>query len=75
MSLLQPTQLNMMVSHHAWHTKNTCHMLLDVVDYDELTMLIVRLRGLGQLRGILLGLTLHYLIQVLIILPVETQLF
>lgn len=38
-------------------------MLLDVVDYTRPTMLIVGSRGLGQLNGILLGSTSHYLIQ------------
>jgi hypothetical protein len=35
----------------------------DVVDYVEPSMLIVGSRGLGQLKGILLGSTSHYLIQ------------
>lgn len=38
-------------------------MLVDVVDYTEPTMLIVGSRGLGKLKGILLGSTSHYLIQ------------
>jgi hypothetical protein len=38
-------------------------MLLDIVDHNEPTMLIVGSRGLGQLKGILLGSTSHYLIQ------------
>ncbi len=36
----------------------------DVVDYVEPIMLIVGSRGLGNLKGILLGSTSHYLIQV-----------
>jgi hypothetical protein len=35
----------------------------DIVDYVEPTMLIVGSRGLGQIKGILLGSTSHYLIQ------------
>lgn len=62
-SLLQRTKLNVTVSCQAWHAKNARHMLLDIVDYNEPTMLIVGSRGLGQLRGILLGSTSHYLIQ------------
>ncbi|KAG6335974.1 hypothetical protein ID866_3127 [Astraeus odoratus] len=62
-SLLQRTRLNVTVSCQAWHAKNARHMLLDIVDYNEPTMLIVGSRGLGQLRGILLGSTSHYLIQ------------
>jgi len=55
--------LNVKISCQAWHAKNARHMLLDVVDYVEPTMLIVGSRGLGQLNGILLGSTSHYLIQ------------
>ncbi|KAF9013468.1 hypothetical protein BDQ17DRAFT_1343480, partial [Cyathus striatus] len=62
-SILQRTRLNVTVSCQAWHAKNARHMLLDIVDYTEPTMLIVGSRGLGQLNGILLGSTSHYLIQ------------
>ncbi|KIJ61146.1 hypothetical protein HYDPIDRAFT_177188 [Hydnomerulius pinastri MD-312] len=62
-SLLQRTRLHVTVSCQAWHAKNARHMLLDIVDYNEPTMLIVGSRGLGQLKGILLGSTSHYLIQ------------
>ncbi|KIK69641.1 hypothetical protein GYMLUDRAFT_151485 [Collybiopsis luxurians FD-317 M1] len=62
-SLLQRTQLNVTVACQAWHAKNSRHMLLDIVDHMEPVMLIVGSRGLGQLKGILLGSTSHYLIQ------------
>ncbi|KDQ62375.1 hypothetical protein JAAARDRAFT_30279 [Jaapia argillacea MUCL 33604] len=62
-SLLQRTRLNVTVSCAAWHAKNHRHMLLDIVDYFEPSMVIVGSRGLGQLKGILLGSTSHYLIQ------------
>ncbi|KAG1861714.1 hypothetical protein DFJ58DRAFT_776689 [Suillus subalutaceus] len=62
-SLLQRTHLHVTVSCQAWHSKNARHMLLDIVDYNEPTMLIVGSRGLGQIKGILLGSTSHYLIQ------------
>ncbi|KAF9219177.1 adenine nucleotide alpha hydrolases-like protein [Gyrodon lividus] len=62
-SLLQRTRLHVTVSCQAWHAKNARHMLLDIVDYNEPTMLIVGSRGIGQLKGILLGSTSHYLIQ------------
>lgn len=62
-SILQRTHLNVTVSCQAWHSKNSRHMLLDIVDYNEPTMLIVGSRGLGQIKGILLGSTSHYLIQ------------
>ncbi|KAG6890776.1 hypothetical protein C0995_003206 [Termitomyces sp. Mi166 len=62
-SLLQRTKLNVKVACQAWHAKNARHMLLDIVDYNEPEMVIVGSRGLGQLKGILLGSTSHYLIQ------------
>ncbi|KAI0754997.1 hypothetical protein C8Q80DRAFT_1334617 [Daedaleopsis nitida] len=61
--LLQRTRLNVSVQCQAWHAKNSRHMLLDIVDYYEPVMLIVGSRGLGNLKGILLGSTSHYLIQ------------
>ncbi|KAI0269900.1 hypothetical protein BC834DRAFT_819931 [Gloeopeniophorella convolvens] len=62
-SLLQRTRLNVTISCEAWHAKNARHMILDIVDYIDPVMLIVGSRGLGQLKGILLGSTSHYLIQ------------
>ncbi|THH10462.1 hypothetical protein EW145_g1313 [Phellinidium pouzarii] len=61
--LLQRTKLHVTVACQAWHAKNSRHMLLDIVDHIEPTMLIVGSRGLGQLKGILLGSTSHYLVQ------------
>ncbi|KZT60098.1 adenine nucleotide alpha hydrolases-like protein [Calocera cornea HHB12733] len=62
-SLLQRTRLHVAVSCQAWHARNSRHMLLDLIDFYEPTMVIVGSRGLGQLKGILLGSTSHYLIQ------------
>ncbi|KAF8476545.1 hypothetical protein DFH94DRAFT_694671 [Russula ochroleuca] len=62
-SLLQRTRLNVTISCQAWHAKNSRHMILDIVDHVEPVMLIVGSRGIGQLKGILLGSTSHYLIQ------------
>ncbi|EJT98716.1 adenine nucleotide alpha hydrolases-like protein [Dacryopinax primogenitus] len=62
-SLLQRTRLHVTVSCQAWHARNSRHMLLDLIDFYEPTMVIVGSRGLGQLKGILLGSTSHYLIQ------------
>ncbi|KAF7792618.1 hypothetical protein EIP86_003715 [Pleurotus ostreatoroseus] len=62
-SLLQRTNLHVTIACQAWHAKNARHMLLDIVDYIEPVMLIVGSRGLGNLKGILLGSTSHYLIQ------------
>lgn len=62
-SLLQRTRLNVTISCQAWHAKNARHMILDIVDHVDPEMLIVGSRGIGQLKGILLGSTSHYLIQ------------
>ncbi|ETW81740.1 hypothetical protein HETIRDRAFT_475215 [Heterobasidion irregulare TC 32-1] len=62
-SLLQRTRLHVRISCEAWHAKHARHMLLDIIDFVEPVMLIVGSRGLGQLKGILLGSTSHYLIQ------------
>ncbi|THH27311.1 hypothetical protein EUX98_g6873 [Antrodiella citrinella] len=62
-SLLQRTRLHVTIACQAWNAKNSRHMLLDIVDYVEPSMLIVGSRGLGNLKGILLGSTSHYLIQ------------
>ncbi|TEB39889.1 hypothetical protein FA13DRAFT_1784541 [Coprinellus micaceus] len=62
-SLLQRTRLHVTVACQAWHAKHARHMLLDIVDYMEPTMMIVGSRGLSQLNGILLGSTSHYLIE------------
>ncbi|EAU86244.2 hypothetical protein CC1G_03455 [Coprinopsis cinerea okayama7 len=61
--LLQRTRLNVTIACQAWHAKNARHMLLDIVDHVEPTMLIVGSRGLSHLNGILLGSTSHYLIE------------
>jgi len=61
--LLQRTRLHVTVSCQAWHARNSRHMLLDLIDFYEPAMVIVGSRGLGQLKGILLGSTSHYLIQ------------
>ncbi|EED85989.1 predicted protein [Postia placenta Mad-698-R] len=62
-SLLQRTRLHVTISCQAWHAKNSRHMLLDIVDFVQPSMLVVGSRGLGKLKGILLGSTSHYLIQ------------
>ncbi|KAF4590075.1 hypothetical protein EYR40_009526 [Pleurotus pulmonarius] len=62
-SLLSRTKLNVTIHCQAWHAKNARHMLLDVIDHYEPTMLIVGSRGMSHLKGILLGSTSHYLIQ------------
>ncbi|WRT68026.1 uncharacterized protein IL334_005001 [Kwoniella shivajii] len=61
--LLQRTKLNITVTCQFVHAKNARHMLLDLIDFLEPTMVIVGSRGLGKLQGILLGSTSHYLVQ------------
>ncbi|PWZ01841.1 hypothetical protein BCV70DRAFT_230084 [Testicularia cyperi] len=61
--LLERTRLEVKISCQAIHAKNSRHMLLDLIDFFEPTMVIVGSRGLGSLRGILLGSTSHYLVQ------------
>ncbi|KAF8311942.1 adenine nucleotide alpha hydrolases-like protein [Clavulina sp. PMI_390] len=62
-SLLQRTKLHCRVICMAVHAKNSRRLLLDLIDYIDPTMVIVGSRGRGQLKGILLGSTSHYLIQ------------
>lgn len=61
--LLERTRLEVKISCQAIHAKNARHMLLDLIDFYEPTMVVVGSRGLGSLRGILLGSTSHYLVQ------------
>ncbi|WVQ96325.1 hypothetical protein IAU59_003429 [Kwoniella sp. CBS 9459] len=61
--LLQRTRLHITVTCQFLHAKNARHMLLDLIDFLEPTMVIVGSRGLGKLQGILLGSTSHYLVQ------------
>ncbi|EIW67476.1 hypothetical protein TREMEDRAFT_69603 [Tremella mesenterica DSM 1558] len=62
-SLLSRTRLQITVTCQYLHAKNARHMLLDLVDFLEPTMVIVGSRGLGEIKGILLGSTSHYLVQ------------
>ncbi len=62
-ALLQRTRLGVRVSCQALHAKNARHMLLDLIDFFEPTLVVVGSRGLGSLKGILLGSTSHYLVQ------------
>ncbi|BEI97070.1 hypothetical protein CcaverHIS631_0206590 [Cutaneotrichosporon cavernicola] len=61
--LLERTRLNVTVTCQAMHAQNARYMLLDVIDFLEPTLVIVGSRGLGQIKGILLGSTSHYLVQ------------
>lgn len=49
--LLQRTQLHITVTCQFLHAKNARHMLLDLIDFLEPTMVIVGSRGLGKLKG------------------------
>jgi hypothetical protein len=50
-ALLQRTRLNITVTCQFLHAKNARHMLLDLIDFLEPTMVIVGSRGLGKLKG------------------------
>ncbi|KAG9057503.1 hypothetical protein FS842_006284 [Serendipita sp. 407] len=62
-ALLQRTKLHVTVTCQAIHAKNSRHALLDLIDAIQPIMVIVGSRGIGKLKGILLGSTSHYLIQ------------
>lgn len=62
-ALLQRTKLHVTVKCQAIHSKNSRHTLLDLIDAIQPVMVIVGSRGIGKLKGILLGSTSHYLIQ------------
>ncbi|KAE8225019.1 hypothetical protein CF319_g2165 [Tilletia indica] len=62
-NLLQRTRLGVKVVCQALHATNSRRMLIDLTDYFSPTLLIVGSRGMGSLKGILLGSTSHYLLQ------------
>lgn len=49
--LIQRTHLNLTIMCQAIHTKNSRHMLIDLIDFLEPTLVIVGSRGLGKLKG------------------------
>ncbi|GAA5822014.1 hypothetical protein JCM11251_004825 [Rhodosporidiobolus azoricus] len=62
-SLLERTRLNVRVVCQAIHAKVPRHMLVDMIDYLEPTLVLVGSRGLTKLKGMLLGSTSNYLVQ------------
>ncbi|CCA77992.1 hypothetical protein PIIN_00706 [Serendipita indica DSM 11827] len=66
-ALLQRTKLHVTVKCQAIHSKNSRHTLLDLIDAIQPVMVIVGSRGIGKLKGILLGSTSHYLIQAIMV--------
>ncbi|TNY19746.1 hypothetical protein DMC30DRAFT_417621, partial [Rhodotorula diobovata] len=62
-ALLERTRLNVRVVCQAIHAKVPRHMLVDMIDYLEPTLVLVGSRGLTRLKGMLLGSTSNYLIQ------------
>ncbi|GAA5854563.1 hypothetical protein JCM8547_004886 [Rhodosporidiobolus lusitaniae] len=62
-SLLERTRLNVRVVCQAIHAKVPRHMLVDMIDYLEPTLVLVGSRGLTRLKGMLLGSTSNYLVQ------------
>ncbi|BGP54744.1 hypothetical protein JCM8202v2_002331 [Rhodotorula sphaerocarpa] len=62
-TLLERTRLNVRVYCQAIHAKVPRHMLIDMIDYLEPTLVLVGSRGLTKLKGMLLGSTSNYLVQ------------
>ena len=62
-ALLERTRLHVRVQCQAIHAKNARHMLIDLIDYFQPTLVLVGSRGLGKLKGTILGSMSHYLIQ------------
>ncbi|GAA5892361.1 hypothetical protein JCM5296_003578 [Sporobolomyces johnsonii] len=62
-ALLERTRLNVRIMCQAIHAKVPRHMLVDMIDWEEPTLVIVGSRGLTQLKGMLLGSVSNYLIQ------------
>lgn len=61
--LLERTRLNVKIECQGIHAQNARHMLVDMIDYLEPTMVIVGTRGLSSIKGMLLGSVSNYLIQ------------
>ncbi|POY74085.1 hypothetical protein BMF94_2897 [Rhodotorula taiwanensis] len=62
-TLLERTRLNVRIYCQAIHAKVPRHMLIDMIDYLEPTLVLVGSRGLTKLKGMLLGSTSNYLVQ------------
>ncbi|GAA6004753.1 hypothetical protein JCM11491_002217 [Sporobolomyces phaffii] len=62
-TLLERTRLNVRIICQAIHSKNARHMLVDMIDFHEPTLVVVGSRGLTKLKGMLLGSVSNYLIQ------------
>ncbi|GAA5869926.1 hypothetical protein JCM3774_000530 [Rhodotorula dairenensis] len=62
-ALLERTRLNVRIYCQAIHAKVPRHMLIDMIDYLEPTLVLVGSRGLTKLKGMLLGSTSNYLVQ------------
>lgn len=62
-AVLQRTRLAVQVSCQALHARNSRHMFIDMIDFFEPTMCVVGSRGLGSLRGVLLGSFSNYCVQ------------
>ncbi|GAA5832106.1 hypothetical protein JCM3766R1_003723 [Sporobolomyces carnicolor] len=62
-TLLERTRLNVRIICQAIHAKVPRHMLVDMIDFHEPTLVVVGSRGLTKLKGMLLGSVSNYLIQ------------
>ncbi|SGY80290.1 BQ5605_C008g05349 [Microbotryum silenes-dioicae] len=62
-ALLEKTSLNVSIYCQAIHAKVPRHLLVDLIDYVEPTMVIIGTRGLSKIKGMLLGSVSNYLLQ------------
>ncbi|GAA6060273.1 hypothetical protein JCM10212_003973 [Sporobolomyces blumeae] len=62
-TLLERTRLNVRIICQAIHAKVPRHMLVDMIDFHEPTLVVVGSRGLTKLKGMLLGSVSNYLVQ------------
>ncbi len=62
-ALLNRTQLHVTVTAQALHAKNAKHLMIDLIDHINPTLVVMGSRGLGKLAGIVLGSTSRYLIE------------
>ncbi|SCV71046.1 BQ2448_3808 [Microbotryum intermedium] len=62
-ALLEKTSLNVSIYCQAIHAKVPRHLLVDLIDYVQPTMVIIGTRGLSKIKGMLLGSVSNYLLQ------------
>lgn len=60
--LVEQTRLKTKITAEVLHAADAKHMMLDIIDYLEPTLVLVGSRGMTGLKGILLGSFSHYLV-------------